>query len=215
VKSAKQTALTKASQADLEKQVLQKVAQQIGLKDTKLAVCFIEQLHRLRTTWSVGNDPDALSTALTTLLEMKPETSEQAMLSVQMAAVHDAAIASLQRAAFHQESSENPDMRMTRAVRFMRLFIEQVDAIARLKGKNRPSHNQNRWRWVHLKTEKRPHEPRGAWLRNGNRVGDFSKAPRCGAKTRRGTKCQCPGNEEWPPSLARRLIHRAKDRGGN
>src|SRR5579864_8541318 len=30
------------------------------------------------------------------------------------------------------------------------------------------------------------------WLKNGNPPGDFTKAPRCGAKTRRGTKCQCP-----------------------
>jgi len=37
-----------------------------------------------------------------------------------------------------------------------------------------------------------PHEPRRGWLRNGNRPGDFSRAPRCGAKTRRGTSCQCP-----------------------
>ncbi len=29
-------------------------------------------------------------------------------------------------------------------------------------------------------------------LKNGNPPGDFSKAPRCGAKTRRGTKCLCP-----------------------
>jgi hypothetical protein len=33
---------------------------------------------------------------------------------------------------------------------------------------------------------------RGAWLRNGNPVGDPSSAPRCGARTRRGTACQCP-----------------------
>jgi hypothetical protein len=29
-------------------------------------------------------------------------------------------------------------------------------------------------------------------LRNGNPRGDPSKAPRCGAKTRRGTACLCP-----------------------
>ena len=29
-------------------------------------------------------------------------------------------------------------------------------------------------------------------LRNGNPRGDPSKAPRCGAKTRRGTSCLCP-----------------------
>lgn len=33
---------------------------------------------------------------------------------------------------------------------------------------------------------------RRGWLRNGNRPGDFMKALRCGARTRRGTRCQCP-----------------------
>jgi hypothetical protein len=31
------------------------------------------------------------------------------------------------------------------------------------------------------------------WLKNGNKPGDFTGAPRCGAKTRRGTPCQSPG----------------------
>lgn len=33
---------------------------------------------------------------------------------------------------------------------------------------------------------------RGAWLKNGNSVGDPSKAPRCGARNRRDMPCQCP-----------------------
>src|SRR5579862_2670923 len=33
---------------------------------------------------------------------------------------------------------------------------------------------------------------RRGWLRNGNCPGDFSKAPRCGAKTRRGSPCKSP-----------------------
>lgn len=37
-----------------------------------------------------------------------------------------------------------------------------------------------------------PHEPRRNNLRNGNPSGDPSKAPRCGAMTRRQTACQCP-----------------------
>src|SRR5690349_13990310 len=37
----------------------------------------------------------------------------------------------------------------------------------------------------------RPQERRG-WLRNGNPPGDWSKASRCGAKTRRGTPCVNP-----------------------
>ena len=37
-----------------------------------------------------------------------------------------------------------------------------------------------------------PHQRRHGWLNNNNAVGDFSKALRCGAKTRKGTPCQCP-----------------------
>src|SRR5579864_4879770 len=33
---------------------------------------------------------------------------------------------------------------------------------------------------------------RRGWLKNGNPPGDPNKARRCGAKTRRGTPCQCP-----------------------
>ena len=35
-------------------------------------------------------------------------------------------------------------------------------------------------------------ERRRGWLKNGNRPGDYSKAPRCGAKNRCGSPCQCP-----------------------
>jgi hypothetical protein len=42
----------------------------------------------------------------------------------------------------------------------------------------------------HLKET--PHTSRRGWLKNGNQPGDFSKAPRCGAKNRRGAPCQCP-----------------------
>ena len=31
------------------------------------------------------------------------------------------------------------------------------------------------------------------WLKNGNPLGDFTKASRCGAKNRRGLACQQPG----------------------
>lgn len=37
-----------------------------------------------------------------------------------------------------------------------------------------------------------PQEKRRGRLKNGNPPGDFSKTPRCGAKTRLGTRCQCP-----------------------
>lgn len=35
-------------------------------------------------------------------------------------------------------------------------------------------------------------QERHGWLRHGNSPGDPSKAPRCLARTRLGTPCQCP-----------------------
>ena len=43
-----------------------------------------------------------------------------------------------------------------------------------------------------MKNNKPPHAKRQGWLKNGNSPGDFSKAPRCGAKTRKGTPCKAP-----------------------
>ena len=43
-----------------------------------------------------------------------------------------------------------------------------------------------------MSIEGAPHVKRKGWLKNGNPVGDFTKAPRCGAKTRKGTPCKAP-----------------------
>jgi hypothetical protein len=37
-----------------------------------------------------------------------------------------------------------------------------------------------------------PDGGRRGWLKNGNPPGDLTTVARCGAKTRRGTACQCP-----------------------
>ena len=42
------------------------------------------------------------------------------------------------------------------------------------------------------KVETKPHLPRLGWLKNGNPPGDFTKALRCGAKTRKGNPCPQP-----------------------
>ena len=37
-----------------------------------------------------------------------------------------------------------------------------------------------------------PHAKRRGWLKNNNPPGDFTKAPRCKARTRKGTLCKAP-----------------------
>lgn len=43
-----------------------------------------------------------------------------------------------------------------------------------------------------MKSENQPHAKRRGWLKNGNPIGDFSKAPRCEATTRQKALCQSP-----------------------
>jgi len=45
---------------------------------------------------------------------------------------------------------------------------------------------------MNQKDKVKPHEKRRGWLKNENPPGDFMKALRCGAKTRKGTPCQAP-----------------------
>ena len=45
---------------------------------------------------------------------------------------------------------------------------------------------------MNQKNDKLSLAKRRGWLRNGNQPGDFSKAPRCGAKTRKGEPCKSP-----------------------
>jgi hypothetical protein len=42
------------------------------------------------------------------------------------------------------------------------------------------------------KTANEPHAKRRGWLKNANPQGNPASAPRCGARTRRGSPCGCP-----------------------
>jgi hypothetical protein len=51
------------------------------------------------------------------------------------------------------------------------------------------------------------------WLKNGNPSGDFTKAPHCGAKNRRGLACQQPAMKNGRCRLHGGKHRRAYPRG--
>jgi len=65
-----------------------------------------------------------------------------------------------------------------------------------------------------LKSEGTPHEKRRGTLNNGNPPGDFSMAPRCGARNRRGSPCQCPAMRNGRCRLHGGLSTGGEDLGG-
>jgi hypothetical protein len=51
-----------------------------------------------------------------------------------------------------------------------------------------PGHGEG----VRMPTDEKPHQSRAVLMKNGNPRGDWWNAPRCAARTRRGTACRCP-----------------------
>lgn len=78
---------------------------------------------------------DSLLAATSVLVEMQPTSGAEAMLAVQMVAVHEAALRLMNRAATAGAPAEVADADIGRAERLLRLFTDQAETMQRLKGK--------------------------------------------------------------------------------
>ncbi len=74
--------------------------------------------------------------AFSGIAEMDPRNATEAMLATQMIGVHEAAMMFLHRATLVEQSPEGIDPNVLRATRLLRLFTEQLEAMAKLKGKS-------------------------------------------------------------------------------
>src|SRR6266478_5560192 len=82
---------------------------------------------RMRVTRSFGPS--------STMAEMAAQNATEAILAVQMIAANDAALLFLRRATADGQTVEGSAAHVLRASGLMRLFIEQLAAMAKLKGK--------------------------------------------------------------------------------
>ncbi len=86
--------------------------------------------------WPKTNDVQKqLIRAIQAIREMEPRNLIEAMLVTQMIAAHEASLMFISRATAGNPDRETNDSNVLRAARLMRLFIEQVEARQRLKGK--------------------------------------------------------------------------------
>jgi hypothetical protein len=82
----------------------------------------------------------ALATSLAMLAELEPQTGTEAMLAAQMIGTQQLAMRFLRRTVVAEQTLEGANANVTRAARLMRLFLDQADAMARLKGKTGQQH---------------------------------------------------------------------------
>jgi hypothetical protein len=93
------------------------------------------QLGIMRRGGPPPSGQERLDVVVATLGGLGPENATQAMLAVQMVGVHEAALRFLRRVSDGQnlESSNSDVLQVTR---LLRLFNEQLEAMAKLKGKS-------------------------------------------------------------------------------
>jgi hypothetical protein len=84
---------------------------------------------------SEAKNEENVTAALDLLLELRTANATEAMLNVQMVGTHEAAVKFLRNAMLEGQAPEGIDANVLRATRLMRLYIEQLAAMAKLKGK--------------------------------------------------------------------------------
>jgi len=82
-------------------------------------------------------DGDHLTKAISMIREMAPQNVTEAMLAVQMIATNDAALMFLGRATTEGQSLAGAEASVLSATRLMRLHLDQIEAMQKLKGKTR------------------------------------------------------------------------------
>jgi len=79
---------------------------------------------------------------------INPVNEVEAMLAVQTIATHNMAMEFSRRAMQKQQCSEGVDVNVTRATQFMKIFLDQVECLKKLKGKT--SHQKVTVEHVHV-----------------------------------------------------------------
>ena len=109
--------------------------QATGTQSHDVADRIIEQVAGVHVWPRPKDASDQVIQAVLTMAEMAPQNATEAMLAVQTIAANDAALLFLRRATADGQTVEGSDVNVLRATRLMRLFIEQLGAMAKLKGK--------------------------------------------------------------------------------
>ena len=72
--------------------------------------------------------------AVASMREFAPKNSVEGMLATQMIATHEASLLFLRHATSENTSTEVVDANVLRVTRLMRIFIQQTEALQKLKG---------------------------------------------------------------------------------
>ena len=112
----------------------------LGCRTDEVALTLLSQLVELEPdnirTCSDERVDQMLMKATAMLAELEPRTAAEAMLGAQMVGAQRLAMKFMERATLAGQPSECVDANVNRAVKLMRVFNEQIEAMTKLKGKS-------------------------------------------------------------------------------
>jgi hypothetical protein len=111
----------------------------LGCKTSEVASALLAQVVKLEhpaASYSEEHMHTLLVQAAAMLAELEPQTATQALLAAQMVGAQRLAMTFMERATLEGQTVAGADASVLRATRLMRVFMEQVETMARLKGKS-------------------------------------------------------------------------------
>jgi hypothetical protein len=115
--------------------VIRKVYKVTGSTGRRTSDWLLDQVAAARI-WPSPEDPtDGILRAFAAMQQMAAQSPIEGRLAVQMIAANDAALMFLNRSVAEGQSLEVVDSNVGHATRLMRLFLQQVEAMLKLKGK--------------------------------------------------------------------------------
>jgi len=116
-------------------ELLKKFCRITGTTTESGAQRVISQMLSMQAWFKDETEEKRVIAAADMIAEFQPTNPTEALLAVQMFGVHEAATLLLKRATVEGQTLEGTDANVLRATRLMRLFNEQVELMAKLKGK--------------------------------------------------------------------------------
>lgn len=132
----------KSDKEVLPDELMRRVPDVTGTKCESLGCQLVAQLGEFMSVGSAPQkDPEKqkerlIALAIQAFAEMEPKNYLEGMLVAQMISTKQAAHQFLARAIVKEQPGEFVDANVLRATRLMRVFVEQIDALQRLRGKS-------------------------------------------------------------------------------
>jgi hypothetical protein len=116
-------------------ELLPRLRKSTGTHSHEVAIRVVDQIAAILVRPKPQDLNSALIQAVSTIKELAPRNLIEAQLCTQLVATHETALMFLAAATREDQTVEGRDSNVLRATRLMRLHLEQIEALQKLRGK--------------------------------------------------------------------------------